>query len=60
LDETTKPGHVLLSQNLDERYLKLVVLVQGIFEKLHSFKGACKAFLRVNKSQLKYVLKCHV
>jgi hypothetical protein len=39
---------------LNEGYLQLVVLVQGIFEQLHAFKGACKAFLKVKRSQLTF------
>jgi len=50
LDETTEPRHVLLSQNLDERFLQFIVLLQGVFKKLHSFKGASEAFLNVNHS----------
>jgi hypothetical protein len=56
LDETTKPRHILLSQNLNKRCLQLIILLQGILKELHSFKRASEAFLKVNTSQPRFIL----
>ena len=45
MDQTAKPRHILLPQNLHESSFEFIVLLQCILEKIYSFVRGCQTFL---------------